>query len=377
MKIRRILYPQMWRFVALLLYLTCINATAEPVYRSAELKRLVNALHLNVDSLHEGMNSFVLQDRQVKLLYNNGQISSIGYLLFPEEIIAAAQTPIMSFLERYFLQLDYPMPDRPRDRMLREDRFRFETGSLATVSTIRSDDAFSFSYEQNRYVSTWMRDGNILLSVSFPAEHELISGENKLEAENNVEADILNARMTIEDPINESLLTSTIQKDYYIRQGGNYLSKSLTSDLYYQRCDSSFLLISDASHPLETAANMMLSIESQATCQLKIKQVMYGYRKKYYEVPLRNWIAYCQSNGCKLYYGVETFNPNGIKASVIAVNEAEGYNHVLNVQIPLSVIDTATGIIDAQLETFIPMHNVRNLFAKYQKKKKQSKTYIE
>ena len=366
----------MWSLI-LLLCLICYNAGAEPAYRSMEIKRLVQILQLNVDSLLEGVNTYNIKGRQVKLRYNNGQISSIGYLLFPEELIAAAQTPIMSFLERYFLQLDYPKPDRPRDRMIREDRFSFETGSFATVSTIRSDDAFSFSYEQNRYVSTWMRDGEILLSVSFPAEHELISGENKLEAENNVEADILNARTIMTDPVNESLLSATIQKDYYIRQGGTYLSKSLTSDLYYQRCDSSFLLLQDASHPLETAANMMLSLESQATCQLKIKQVMYGYRKKYYEVPLRNWIAYCKNNGCKLYYGVETFNPDGIKASVIAVNEAEGYNHVLNVQIPLSVIDTATGIIDAQLETFIPMHNVRNLFAKYQKKKKQSKTYIE
>lgn len=364
----------MWSTI--ILFLCLLSVKAEPSYRSAEIKRLVSALQLNADSLQEGWNTFALNDRQVKLLYTGGQVSFVGYDLFSDELKAVARTPIMNFLERYFLQLDYPWAERPINRMQREDRFKFETGSLATVATVRGDDAFSYVCEHNRYVATWTRDGQPILSVSFPAEHELISGENKLEAEANIEADILDAQIRRNTPVNDSTLSPTIQQDYFIKKGGTYLNKLLTSDLYFHRKDSSYTLISDISHPLESAANMMLSTESLSPCNMKIKQIMYGYKKKNYEVPLNKWIAYCQNNGCELFYGVESFNQKGIKALVIAVNMAENYNHVLFVDIPLSVIGTEGGTIDAQLETFIPMHNVKNLFAKnFKTSNKQPKIY--
>ena len=91
---------------------------------------------------------------------------------------------------------------------------------------------------------------------------------------------------------------------------------------------------------------------------------------------LKQWIAYCIQSGCELFFGVEAYESDNIKASIIAVNEAEGYNHVLFVDIPISIIGSPSGEISATLETFIPMHNVMGLFAKFRENKiKQSKIY--
>ena len=348
-----------------------ISAKGQVAYRSMEVERLAKTLKVNADSLHEGQNSFMVNDRRIWVRFNGNTVSSIGYSLFSDDLKFAANTPILDFLERYFLSLDYPEADRPSARKIREERFKFEVGSMATISDIRTDDSFSYGYEKNRYTATWTREGHPLLSVSFPANHELISGENKIENEKHVEMDILSARIYDVEPVNEELLTPTMQKDYYVKKGSTYLNKKLTSDLYYQRHDSIFTLLADDVHPLESSANLMLSLESLMDCKLKIKQVMYGYKKKYFDAPLRNWIAYCRNNGCELYFGVESFDEKMILATIFAVNVAENYNHMLYVQIPQSVISAGTGDIESRLQTFVPMHNVTNLFAKYDHNKKK------
>ena len=363
--------------IILLMLLSLSTVDAAPSFRSKKLQKLATVLPLNTDSLHEGLNMQTINGRQIKVTVTGNQIMTIGYHLFTDELKAIAATPILTFLERYFLQIDYPETVRPRERMLREDRFKFEKGSRVTVASLRPDDAFSFNYELRRYVATWTRDDQPLLIVSFPAEHELISGENKIEGENNVEMDILSAIIPTGQKVSHEILTPTVQKNYFIKKGGTYLNDQLTSTLYYQQQGGAYHLLTDVFHPLESAANMMLSADAEYNCRLKVKQSMYGYKKKYFEVPLQKWIAYCKNNGCELYYGAESFNNNIIKASVIAVNNAENYNHVLFVNIPLTVIEKKEGLIEAQLETFIPMHNVRNIFAKYQKTKNKEKKLYE
>ena len=356
--------------------LSHISAKAQLQYRTNELNRLTQALQLNPDSMLEGQNNLLVNGRLIRAQVDNGVLNSLGYCLFSDDLKTMAHTPILNFLERYFLQLDHPEKDRPANRMLREDRFVFNKGSLASIATIQQDDGFSFGYEHKYYWATWTRNGQELLSVSFPANHELISGEAKIEAEKNVETDIRVSQLGPTKPVNKEMLTSTLQKDYYVKQGSTYLSKLLTSNLYYQQSDSTFSLICNESHPLESAANMMLSPDSQAAFNLKVKQIMYGFKKKFFDVPLYNWIAYCVNNGCELYFGVESFEREVIRASVFAVNIAENYNHVLFVNIPLKIIGQGSGDIEAQLETFVPMHNVLNMFAKYKKKtNKQTKIY--
>lgn len=358
------------RLLLPLLFGLAVEAYAEADYRSAELKRLVAALHLHADSLHEGADTFYVNGSQVQVHSTGRCVTFVGYCLFPEAMKQANIAPVnvLSFLERYFLQLNYPRPERPRERMMREDRFRIEVGSLAALPTLRGDDAFSCSYDRNRYQATWSRAGRPLLSVSFPAEHELISGENKQESEQNIEGDMSRVQIVNEPAPSASALTPTLQKDYFVRPGGTYLNRLLTSDRYYQRNGSSeYVLIADANHPLETAANLMLSTAARGDYQLKVKQVIYGFRAKHFETPLRNWISYCRQHGCELYFGAESFSGEAIKGTVIAVNAAEGYNHLLFVDIPLAVISSGRGLIEARMHTFIPMHNVKELFGKYRK----------
>lgn len=313
----------------------CVSTFANPDYRILGFKHLITVLQIQEDSLREGTNYFHIGNKTIHIDVKRNVVSNIGYVLFSDDIKAQANTSILNFLERYFLQLDYPQPNHTRLKMMQEDRFKFIHGNMSTIGTLLATDEFSFSYQLRNYEATWRRDGNIILCVTFPAEYQLISGEDKITAEVNFQNDVLATTFPKVDIIKEDLLTPTIQKDFYIKKGGAYLNDKLNSDLYYLKENGEFCLLSSISHPLESAANMMIGNDYGIQYNLKITQILYGFKKKIYDLPLRNWIAYCRNNGCTLYYGIESVNQQEIKATVIAVNTAENYNHLLFVNIPL------------------------------------------
>ena len=319
-----------------------------------------------------------IDGRTAYILVEGGIVENIGYQLFTPEMKACGNASMMDFLERYFMELIHPSADKPANLMMRDDRFKIEKGTLNTVLQLRPEDGFGYSYAQKKYVATWVRNGEELLTVSFPMEYELIKGVTKIEAENAFEqllrAVVVGNRPRLVPDI--EVMTPSKIEGYYILEGGSYIDKRLNADTYYQRSAGSYSLVCDMSHPAETAANMMLSIDAVGDYKLNISQSIYGFKRKQFTVPLRQWVAMCQDLGCSLYFGIESFNEKEVSASVIAVNDNESYNHVMFVRIPLHVIDEKQGIIDARLDTYVPMHNVSNLFQAYRKNKnKEQKIY--
>jgi len=327
-----------------------LMAMAQKQFRTSEYGRLANALQIDTRSLPEGYSHPITQGLTLSVHKDKQTVDHIGLYLFSNQVRISAQSPVFDFLERYFLQLKYPPTVKSTANMIRDDKFRFIKGTIATIDDIRLTDSFSFSHNNRYYTATWQRDGQDLLSVSFPVEYELISGENKIEAEENLLVDIQN--------------TTVKQRRDETRRNDSYINDSFSNRLYYQHGQ----LISDSKHPAETLANLMLSTNTMGNYNIHVSQISYGFQKKVFEVPLRQWIAFCQNNGCKLYFGVENISEKGeISAVVLAVNEAENYNHVLTVSIPTKTIDAHQGVIDVQLFPYVPTHNVLNMFANYRK----------
>ena len=335
-----------------------LTASAQMNYRTAELRRLATVLALDESSLKEGYNYLDLKNQHVVVTVKGNTVTHIGLRLFAEDTRKLDNTPVFDFLERYFLQLKYPPTLITAQKMISDDQFQFMKGSLKTVDDIQTTDGFGFNYDKRQYVATWNRDGQPLLSVSFPVEYELISGENKIEAENNLLADI--KRTEIKD-----VTTKTAHEPYYI-------NKNFSSRLYYQKGE----LVSSERHPAETAANMLLSLKAKGQYALKVTQVSYGFKKTVFDVPLRQWIAFCQNNGCHLYVGIEKMGDKGeINAVVLAVNEAENYNHVLTVTIPQEAIHDQKANLEARLYPYVPTHNVKQLFGEF--RKSTPKTFVK
>ena len=334
-----------------------LSVSAQLNYRTAELQRLSKLLGVDETKLKDGYNYLSVNGQQVIVTVKNNTVSHIGLRLFGEGTRNIDNTPVFDFLERYFLQLKYPPTVKTAQKIISDDQFHFIKGSLKTVDDIRPTDGFGFNYDKRQYTATWDRDGQPLLSVSFPVEYELISGENKIEAENNLLADI--KRTEIKD---------IAQKK---PSDPHYINENFSNRLYYQKGE----LVSSVRHPAETASNMLLSLKAKGNYDLKVTQVSYGFKKTVFYVPLRQWIAFCQNSGCTLYVGIEDISEKGqISAVVLAVNEAENYNHVLTVTIPQETIHDKKGSLEARLYPYVPTHNVKGLFAEF--RKSNPKTFV-
>lgn len=336
-----------------------LQVSAETAFRTSELRRLATTLTIDTESLPEGYSHPKANSLTLTVHMENRTIDHIGLCLFTEEIRTIGKSPIFDFLERYFLQLKYPPQLQSMANMMRDDQFHFHVGNIATVDDILPSDGFSYEFDHHRYQATWNRNGQKFLSVSFPVEYELISGENKIEAENNLPADIQNTKINIPTD------SQPLQKN------DSCYTSDFRNRLYYK---GHHLIVSDK-HPLESAANIMLSQQAPGDYKISLTQLSYGFRKTLIEVPLHQWISFCQNHGCELFFGVEQMTPDGdIDCVVMAVNTAENYNHVLTVRIPAKVIDAQRGTIEARLYPYVPTHNVLNMFAAY--RKSNPKTFV-
>ena len=329
---------------------TVLTTSAQTGFRTSELQRLAVALSLDDKKLKDGENYLLVNKQPIIVCVSNNTVSHIGLRLFSKEMRNAGNSPIFDFLERYFLQLKYPPTVKSAQKIISDDQFKFVVGSINTIDDIRSSDGFSFNYDKRRYSATWTRAGEPLLSVSFPVEYELISGENKVEAENNLLTDIKN-----------TVISESEDKPVY---DVFYINDNFSSRLYYQKGK----LVNSVRHPAETVSNMMLSLRTKGNYELDVTQMLYGFKKTVFSIPLRQWIAFCKNNNCHLYIGIDDTNDNGdVKAVVIAVNDSENYNHVLSITVPLKVIQAQSGVIEASLYPYVPTHNVKELFGKYRK----------
>lgn len=332
--------------------LAVMTMTAQSQFRTSELRRLATVLSIDTSQLTEGYSHPMVKGLTLTVHQERKTIDHIGLQIFSPEMRSMGQSPIFDFLERYFLQLKYPPTVKSASNMLRDDQFRFLKGNLSSIGEIRPTDDFAFNNDNHRYTATWNRDGKVLLSVSFPVEYELISGENKIEAEDNLLSDIKKTKVSHHSPLTNSPSEST------------YINSCFSNRLYYQQGK----LISSSNHPAETLANMMLSTQARGQYDINVTQISYGFQKKVFQVPLRQWIAFCQNSGCQLYFGIDEMNEQGdISAVVLAVNQAENYNHVLTINTNMEVIDARKGIIETRLYPYVPTHNVLNMFADYRK----------
>ena len=137
------------------------------------------------------------------------------------------------------------------ETMVRPGR-RVHIGDIISFS-----DDFTFSNDNLRYTATWTRQGCVLLSVSFPVEYELISGENKIEAEDNILSDIKKTKVSHRSPLTTHLSENT------------YINGCFSNRLYYQHGK----LISNSNHPAETLANMMLSTQARGQYDINVTQI--------------------------------------------------------------------------------------------------------
>lgn len=343
-------------------------------YRTPELKRLANIVHVMESNLHPGVNYLGKYNIKVD---ERMMVRHVGLTLFSEEVKQMGNSLILEFVERYFLQLEHPAPNCTADMMLHADGITFSKGSWKDIHHIGIATPFSLNYQLMRYTLSWNSNGT-LLSFSFPGKYQLIVGENLVEAEEHLPYDIDTTIPLFHPSVMASDLQSSSMQGYYIKKGAWYEAETINATTYFRKQDdNTFVPVIDAHFIEESVANILLCPAAAESFTYDITMHRYGFVEKRFSVPIRQWIDYCSQKGCSIYCGIESVNSKEVRATVIAVNLNLNFNHLLTITVPIETIEKGGGIVKAELNAFIPTHNIINLKGKFNPNNKKGNRIIE
>lgn len=363
------------RFAVLLqlLFLVCGGAMAatphEHGYSTTLLRQLASKIGFAADTLKADSGTCLIGKYQghalTAHLNENGVIKNIGIALFPTTMKPQARQDrqVMRFLERYTLELLTLSDVRPVDKKA-DDKVFFRKGDINTLLRNAQGDAFSLTRHDKYYEATWTRKGAVDVTIVFPPNIELISGATAVELKDGLQEQL---RCSSQDALSvetwqENRLERKADGLWTTRPVAYYGLATLNDAIYLNKEGAKYVPVFDAKHIEESARNLALGVVNSSDYRLVMEQTLYGFKSATYTVSLNKWLNYCADNGLKLYAAVEEVRDDGVKLFVLAENKDFGFNHVLSLVVPNSVMSDGKGVLKGKLTPFIPTDNVKNLY---------------
>ena len=216
--------------------------------------------------------------------------------------------------------------------------------------------------KENRYIVSLINESFLLIELSFPASCQLLTGKNLKELEADFVKGLSSYSYTpsSSQPVRKEL--KKLAGDYYVKTGDTYYIEEINGNLYFEEKERAFRPVFSMDHPAESVFNLFLSEDTPGNVSIRMTVRQYGLKREQMEIPVRSWISYMRNQGCTLYVGVEALETNAVKAYVFAVNTVLKYNHVMNVEIPNSLLSEGKGKIEGDITLFVPTHNISSLF---------------
>ncbi len=371
--------------LALLLCLTGSRTAAQQTaaYRTLKLEEIAGRLaDRGIRITDEGMYdaSVLCPGKQVEMRKDIfGRVGFIGLHLFSSELRTNYALPVYDFMERYLLEL-LLLGEEERQVKLREDKVEVQLNGMAYgkgmrrladfILPIGGDSPFALQADSAGYRAGWqVSAGTVALVV--PKQYELIFGSDKAEMEKGLMEELarVEARRTVWDTLRPEELLPAARKGYYIRRGTSYMILALQTDTYYKdmgggRC----VLLFEKGLPGESLANLFQEgFYGERRVAMRIKHHCYGNRVTEFQVDVQNWVEYCRAQKCHIYFGPETLSDTEISGTVVVTNPDLGYNHILYFRCATDIFDRKRPSVDVDLYTYVPTHNIKDLFYDYQK----------
>lgn len=367
---------------------SCLYAQDKAVYRTRQLEKIGRMLETRgIESTVPGIRdaSAICSGKSIQVETGfGGLVSRIHFVLFDTLVMTEYPHPVYYFAERYLLQLVL-MDDRAGIvRLLGDNKVQlwlneqpFEKSPLSVasfVSAIQPDRDFFFTVDSAGYRVGWKtRVGT--LQMAFPKQYELIIGKDKIEVEDDFQKELF---LFLPDaPLAESISPAELElvqgSGYYRREGVQYMIPGLNTDRYYHvSADGSVSLFFDKNNPEVTLANLFLDGDRiDQEVMMSAEHRRYGKRRDQLEVSVRQFVAFCKSEKCVPYFGVEESDKEKIAGTVIMVNSDLGYNHVLYYACDRQKFIQGDLALKVWLYTYVPTHNIQNLFEEYKPKAKK------
>ena len=320
-------------------------------------------------------------DFPLKVKYNaEDEICHLGIDLFKEIHADYMSETVCNFQERLFLILCL-LPDMQINEYCKENRLELSVMGLTgnsiparkdieqAVHFIKeSDTGYIFVKDSLYCFSTW-QNGDKKVVLVFPSTFSLISGMNKKEADDLFEKEI--NRLPSSESVPDMLFMEKQDlcdtgKGVFVKYGKTMFIKNMNSNLYFTHGEGEgYSLLYDRMHPLESISNMIIYPDGNTQrLSIHIKHHAYGGEIKEYNTNLFDFLRFlCRDYNT--YTGIEKMTKDTLNFTIIFQNKYFNCHHLLYVEASPNMIFHAEEPLEGTLYTYIPNHNIKNLYKKY------------
>lgn len=277
---------------------------------------------------------------------------------------------LIDFVHRYAKEISAIKHPQHRAQRLKDDKVLFQLGSPEDILRLPDTLTLDITHGDGYYEMNWKQDTLPVLSMAFPAENTLIMGRTQREMTDSLPSElqampmnhvVLPAPSKLE-PMGTTMWTTT---------SNSYYMQSLTDALYYRKSDKGVPIpVFDDEHRALSATNLLQGIIDR-NYRMRIALSLYDFSLKPFMLTLQQWINYCRKHRLHIYCGIEEEREDGLKLLVIAENKELRYNHMLSVIVPDRFVADENVILRATLNSFIPTHNISELYKQYNAKKEK------
>lgn len=295
--------------------------------------------------------------------------SSEGMLhLFADEIKTMGSSEVYNFLERYLYEVSQSKRGYDFFQKMADDKVMVREGSFSNISKLSPAIPFTMTrYEDKGYDVCWTdTTGNVLLSMQFPIQFELLLGKKKDQLEEEFKEDLTAYPIEFIPVTPDSTLASVKDEPGVLQPAStaHYYLKSLNTATYFEQQDGQLKPIYRANSKWHSAANLFQgAIENADSYTFHIEQILYGFRSQAMTIRLSQWLNYCKEQRLTVYFGIEEERHDGLKALLIAQNRDLGYNHMLSIILPDNFVEKRDSVLKATANTYIRTDNVKELYS--------------
>ena len=298
------------------------------------------------------------------------------FTFFAPEVRTSCPSVVYDFLETYLYEIDsLQRKGKPTEGRLRDDKVLFLAGSASSARLLTADMPFHISRTDGKYYEVAWSDtlGRVVLHLAFPMQYELLLGKPRTELEQAFKATLEAERPYMPHPVPATELSRQEDGCLMTTPVSHYYVESLNTASYYRQTASGDTVPAFANaDKWHAAANLFRGcIDDVSGYTLYVEQNLYGFKKVQYTVSLQQWLAYCRDMKFNVYFGIEEEREDGLAALLIAQSTDLGFNHMLSLIIPDNFVTNGKTVFKATLNTYIPTHNLKDLYQQYVEKPKK------
>lgn len=316
----------------------------------------------------------------LKREFEGGKLMHLGLNVFNDSIQKTENPFVYSFIERELLQ--YVLDDEPirNVRQKEEKVFLFYSNNfqkralinnLNSIKNVVSDlTGVIIKHDSLSYRVLLVNSNAERLEIEFPKINTLIRSMDKKELDDFIYNEF-SVNVKYKQPQSKSLVNDPMKREgnMLVSEGEHYLINGFTANTYYKKEQNNIKVLFEHDCIGESFSNLFLTdLPFRQPTQLELKIRSYGGIDQTVFTTIAQFLAHFDSQ-FKLFFGVESDKPEGIRGSLIIYCPALNYIHLLDVKTTEPLLFGDQVKVSAVMYPYIPCHNIKELFGKTEKNK--------